>query len=246
MNINPQNNALTFESVWAALMETDRQMKETDRKREEGDRRFKEEREKRERQFQKERKESERQRKESDRQYKKEREESDRRFKEEREEGNRLFNERMKLLDEKMAKTNEQIGGISRSNGEFCEEYFVNAFEKNPTFLGEKFDHVQASLKPYPVVVLNDQYDLVLSNGKTVVIIEMKYKAGTNDVGRMFRKLESYRANYPMHKDYKIYLGLASFSFSDDVRKRADEMGVILIQQQGEKIEIISETIKAW
>jgi len=30
------------------------------------------------------------------------------------------------------------------------------------------------------------------------------------------------------------------------VRKRADEMGVILIQQQGEKIEIISETIKAW
>jgi len=218
MNINPQNSTLTFESVWAALMENREQQKETDRLMRESDRRFKEEREERERQ-----------REERERQYKKEREESDRRF------------------NERMDRINEQIGGISRSNGEFCEEYFVETFKRNPTFLGETYNRVLYNHKPDPdLAVMYDQYDLILRNGETIVIVEMKYKAGIDDVGRMFRKLESYRANYPMYKNYKTYLGLASFRFSDDVRKRADEMGVVLIQQQGEKIEVISETIKAW
>jgi len=178
--------------------------------------------------------------------------EFDREMKERQAENDRLIEEtrqQMKESDrrfnEKMDKINEQIGGISKSNGEFCEEYFVNAFQKNPTFLGEKFDYAQENLKPHPIV-LNDQYDLVLSNGSTIAIIEMKYKAKVDDVGRMFRKLETYRANFPVHKDYKIYLALASFRFSDAVRKRADEAGIVLIQQQGEKIEVISNNVRTW
>ena len=221
MNIVTQNPAPTFETVWAALMETDRQMKENDRKREE-----------------------------FDRQLKKEREERD-----------RLFDERMKRLDEKMAKTdeqiaktsrqidktNEQIGGISESNGEFCEEYFVNAYIENPVFMGEKFDWVLENVKPDPdLAVMNDQYDLILRNGKTLVLIEMKYNAKVDDVGRMFRKLETYRANYPMFKDYKTYLCLASFSFSDKVKARAAKKGIVLIQQKGEINEVISENLRTW
>jgi len=150
-------------------------------------------------------------------------------------------------LEKNIDKTNEQIGGISRSNGEFCEEYFVNCFEENPTFLGEKYDRVLSDLKPDPdLAVINDQYDLILRNGKTVVLIEMKYKAGTDDVGKMFCKLKSYRANYPMFKDYKTYLCLASFSFSKKVRERAEKEGIVLIQQRGEKIEVLTETLKTW
>jgi hypothetical protein len=74
----------------------------------------------------------------------------------------------------------------------------------------------------------------------------MKYKAGTDDVGKMFKKLESYRANYPMFKNYKIYLCLASFRFPAIVRKRAAKEGVVLIQQRGEIIEVISEHVKYW
>jgi len=162
-------------------------------------------------------------------------------------ENERIFHEKFDRLDKMFAQTREQIGGISRSNGEFCEEYFVETFKRNPTFLGEKYDRVLYNHKPDPdLAAINDQYDLILRNGNTIVIIEMKYKAGIDDVGRMFRKLESYRANYPMYKDYKTYLGLASFRFSDAVRKRADEMGIVLIQQQGEKIEVVNETVRTW
>jgi len=171
-----------------------------------------------------------------------------------REERDRLYEERMKRLDERMAKTdekiaktNEQIGGISRSNGEFCEEYFINAYKENPVFMGEKFDWVLEDVKPDPeLAVIYDQYDLILRNGKTLVLIEMKYKAGSDDVGRMFRKLESYRTNYPMFKDYKTYLCLAAFCFTDTARERAEKEGIVLIQQRGEVIEVISENVKTW
>ena len=112
-------------------------------------------------------------------------------------------------------KDRELIGGISRSNGEFCEEYFINSFKEKPVFMGEKFDRVLPYFRPDPVVI-EDEYDLVLRNGKSVVL------------------------------NYKVYLCLASFRFPDEVRKRADEEGVVLIQQRGEVIEVISENVKYW
>jgi len=148
-------------------------------------------------------------------------------------------------LEKQIATTNQQIGGISQSNGEFCEEYFINAFKANPTFLGERFDIILSHVKPYPAIT-NDEYDLILHNGGTVVLIEMKYRAKVDDVGKMFKKLESYRDNYPMFQDYKLYLCLASFSFSDDVKATATERGIVLIEHQGEKIEIVSENVRAW
>ena len=148
-------------------------------------------------------------------------------------------------LEKMIERDRELIGGISRSNGEFCEEYFINSFKKKPIFMGEKYDRVISYLKPDPVVI-EDEYDLVLRNGKSVVLIEMKYKAGTDDVGKMFKKLDSYRANYPIYKNYKVYLCLASFRFPAIVRKCAAKVGVILIQQRGEIIEVISENAKCW
>ncbi|MCL1849948.1 MAG: hypothetical protein FWF70_00840 [Bacteroidetes bacterium] len=62
----------------------------------------------------------------------------------------------------------------------------------------------------------------------------------------MCSKLHSYRANYPMFKDYKIYLCPASFRFPAKVRERAEKDGIVLIQQRGDRIEVISETVKAW
>ena len=56
----------------------------------------------------------------------------------------------------------EQIGGISRSNGEFCEEYFINCFKEKPVFMGEKYDQVLEYVRPYPKAVIDDEYDLIL------------------------------------------------------------------------------------
>jgi len=158
----------------------------------------------------------------------------------------------MKETDKKFTRTekmiansNERIEGISKSNGEFCEEYFINSFKENPTLFGERFDRVLEYHRPLTAVI-DDEYDLILRNGTSVALIEMKYKAGINDVGKMFSKLNSYRANYPMDKNYKIYLCLASFRFPEAIRARAADEGIVLIQQRGDKIEVISDNIKTW
>jgi len=39
---------------------------------------------------------------------------------------------------------------------------------------------------------------------------------------------------------------LASFRFPAKVRKRADEEGIVLIEQRGDKIEVISKNVRAW
>jgi len=165
--------------------------------------------------------------------------ENERIFMEQRAENDKKFDRLEKMID----KDRELIGGISRSNGEFCEEYFINSFKEKPIFMGEKFDRVIPYLRPDPVVI-EDEYDLVLRNGKSVVLIEMKYKACENDVTKMFSKLKSYSANYPIFKNYKIYLALASFRFPAKVKRRADKEGIVLIQQRGEIIEVISENVK--
>jgi len=160
------------------------------------------------------------------------------------EENSKDFDKRIKETDRIVRENSKQIGGISASNGEFCEEYFINTFKANPTFLGEKF-MVFENPKPRPVVI-NDQYDLVLENGSKIVLIEMKYKAKVSDVKGMLLKLKSYRANFPMYENYKIYLCLASFRFRDYVKARAAEEGIVLLQQRGEKIEVVSENLRYW
>jgi len=214
-NLTP-TNAPTFESVWALMQENARQQKENERI------------------------------------FNKQLAKNERLFREQVAENNRFLKDQaaenekqLKELKMQIQENAKHIGGISASNGEFCEEYFVNTFKINPTFLGEKFDRVLDNLKPDPMVV-NDQYDLVLRNGKTIVLIEMKYKAKVSDVRSMFLKLKSYRANYPMFNNYKIYLCLASFSFRDYVKSCAAKEGVVLIQQRGEKIEIVSEKVRYW
>jgi len=164
-------------------------------------------------------------------------------------ETDRMFKETDKKFDrlEKMIdKDRELIGGISRSNGEFCEEYFINTLKENPTLLGEKYEHVINYLKPSPPIVINDEYDLVMFNGTTIALIEIKYKTDTNDLRRLLSKLRSFRANFPKYENYKIYLCLASFRFPQNVRSRAAEEGVVLLQQRGDVIEVVSENVTTW
>jgi len=164
---------------------------------------------------------------------------------EKQKETDRILNDKFSRTEKMIAESNQRIEGISRSNGEFCEEYFINSFKENPTLFGEKFDRILPYLYPEPVVI-DDEYDLVLRNCTTIALVEMKYKASVNDIGKMFSKLHSYRANYPMFKDYKIYLCLASFRFPKGVRIKAEEKGIVLIEQRGDKIEVVSDHLKTW
>ena len=138
------------------------------------------------------------------------------------------------------------VGGISDNQGKFAEEYFFNSFESGKTnFFGENFDEIAKHLKTRRQG-LEDEYDIVLYNHASVAIIEVKYKAHTNDIPTVLKKAETFRILYPEYKDFKIYLGLASMSFYSELEQECIEQGIAVIKQIGDKVVINDTNLKAF
>jgi hypothetical protein len=160
---------------------------------------------------------------------------------------------RSALIDAQIAETektvksiSEQLGNIGHNNGEFAEEYFANDLEDKKTFAGMLFDEVGRNIKGIHGK-LKDEFDIVMYNSVAVVIMEIKYKVHVNYLEEMVeKKVKNFRELFPYYKDYKIYLGIGSMSFYDDVVTKAKELGIAILRQKGETIEVDTETIKAY
>ena len=138
----------------------------------------------------------------------------------------------IKETDKQIKKTNQQLGGMAYNQGRFAEEYFFNSFEKGKrNFFGEKFDEIKNNLKG---IQTDDEFDLVMLNGQSVGIVEVKYKAHENDVTEVLGKANSFRANFPKYYNHKIYLGLASMAFYPELEQICKEKGIAIIKQVGD------------
>jgi hypothetical protein len=166
--------------------------------------------------------------------------ETDRLIKEMREnhvETERVIKESLKDLDAK-------IGRWSTNHGFFAEEYFINSFTRgNKNFFGEKFDKIITNA---PGIKVDAEYDIVLLNGKSVAIIEVKFKAHENDIPNVIKKAETFRINYSEFAKHKIYLGLASMSFYKKLEKECTENGVAIIKQVGDTMVINDQHLKIY
>ena len=171
----------------------------------------------------------------------------------EMQEEDRQLREAMKITDEKIREVSRQLGDIGNSNGDVAEEYFQNAFTKNPTLNGEMFNKIDFNLKHLPKNGQpENEYDLVMVNGKSVAIIEIKYhielKKGKIEelLSKVLNKIDTFKACYPEYKNHKYYLGIASFSFRKNIEKIIQEAGFAIIKQVGDKMVINSENLKVF
>ena len=179
----------TFESVWAALQETDRRQKETGRQIEETGR-------------------------------------------------------QMKETDRKMKEVFQKMGSWDYNHGCFAEEYFFNSFENGKNnFFGEKFDKI---LKNKGGVETDDEYDILLINGKTVGIVETKFKAHVNDIPKVLKKADTFRLNFPKYENHKVYLGLASLAFYPKLEEECVKQGIAVIKQVGDTVVINDSHLKVF
>ena len=139
------------------------------------------------------------------------------------------------------------IGGISLSNGEMAESYFVNSFTKSMQFAGQKYDEISPNLsKKIKRLNLQGEYDLVLYNCSSVVIIEIKYKANTNDIEGLLKKAPIFKQLYPQYANFDMYLGLASLHFNKNVENESIQQGVAVIKQVGENVVIYDKNLKVF
>ena len=192
MEQSTQNKEYSFESVWAALMETragiERSGAEFDRRMIEADKRY----------------------------------------------------------ERRMQKIEDRYGSHSQNIGDFAEEYFFNSFENGKrNFFGEEFDRIRRKVQDLEQNV-KDEYDIVMLNGTSVAIVEVKFKAHENDLPKVVKKAETFRINYPQYANHKIFLGLASMSFYPDLEVECKNQGIAIVKQVGDTMVINDENLKAF
>jgi hypothetical protein len=174
-----------------------------------------------------------------DEESKQKQEESNRKF----EESNLRFNEMMRKIDE----SNKQIGGILNSNGEIAEAYFMNSFENNLYFAGQEYDEIDTNLrKKVKKLNLQAQFDIVMYNCSSVVIIEIKYNADKGDIPFVLKKPHTFKKLFPQYAHLDIYLGLAALHVDNDAEIEALKQGVAIIKQIGDNMVIYDEHLKTF
>jgi len=194
------------------------------------------------------------------REFRESSEESNRKFRESMEESSRKSKESQERIDREMEETwkvvrevSRQLGGIGNSNGDTAEKYFQSAFAKDPRLNGEVYDTVRFNVNPFSKNGKEEaEYDIVMANGKSVAIIEIKYhfeiekKKIKEVLSKILNKVETFKEFYPEYKNYKFYLGIASLSFRKNIEKILQEEGIAVIKQVGDKVVINSENLKTF
>jgi hypothetical protein len=142
---------------------------------------------------------------------------------------------------------NRQLGGISNSNGDMAEAYFYNAFKKEKTFANEKFDYIRKNLT-YNNGEKEAEFDILLFNGKSAAIIEVKYTAKPDNISvrRIIKRVEIFKLLFPEFKNHNIYLGVAAMSFRKGMEERLHNAGIATILQVGKKMVLFDKEVKVF
>ena len=143
----------------------------------------------------------------------------------------------MAKTDAKLRELAEMYGGLGNSVGEAAEEFFYNSLEADPVLGGVRFDSVLKNVT-CSRAGLQDEFDLLLVNGREVLVVEVKYKAHENDLRRLVeKKAANFRRLFPEYADHEQGLALAAFRVHDKLKSEALERGVTVLQRKGDVIE---------
>jgi Holliday junction resolvase-like predicted endonuclease len=139
----------------------------------------------------------------------------------------RTSNKRMGIL----------LGNISNNQGDVAEEFFYNSLEDKKDLAGIHYDFIDKNWKS-STKNLRDEFDIVMVNGKDIAIIEVKYKAHEKDLEKLLTKKQTnFKELFPIYKDYTHHLALASFYMPPELKEKALENNVIVLQRKGDVME---------
>ena len=99
------------------------------------------------------------------------------------------------------------------------------------------YDEVIDNLKGYSGK-LRGEYDVVMVNGKSVALIEVKYVVHPDDITKTIKGIENYRTFFPQHKDFDVYGAIAGFKIPDEVAEAAKQQGLMVLKRVGDVMEV--------
>ncbi|MSP27391.1 MAG: hypothetical protein EXR80_02845 [Methylococcales bacterium] len=143
--------------------------------------------------------------------------------------------EQMKRTDEKLERIGIKLGNISQNQGDVAEEFFFQSLIKDNRLGDIRFDDVTKNMAKHRGK-LQEEYDLVMTNGDVVAVGEVKYKAHSNDLDKLDRKIRHFKQLFPLYQHFKQYGAIAAFHINDDAKEDALRRGYFVLQRSGELI----------
>ena len=155
--------------------------------------------------------------------------------------------EQMAETDRKLDKVGKLVGNISNNQGDVTEEFFFNSLKVNPHLGDIKFDDIQSNSRKAKNGV-EDEFDILMTNGNSIGIVEVKYKVHSKDIDKLRdKKISNFRKLYPNYSNYKLFVGIAGFHINSEAEKNAKENGFFVLKRYGDIIKFDnSENIKAF
>jgi Holliday junction resolvase-like predicted endonuclease len=137
----------------------------------------------------------------------------------------------------KLDRLGELYGNIAQNQGDVAEEFFLQSLLKDNHLGSIHFDDVVKNMEKHRGQI-QEEYDLVMTNGDAVGIVEVKYKAHENDLDKLDRKMRNFKQLFPWFKDYKQYGAIASFHINDEAKKEALKRGYFVLQRECKKFRV--------
>jgi hypothetical protein len=151
-------------------------------------------------------------------------------------EAQRKTDEQMKRTDEKLKRIGIDFGNMKENQGDVAEEFFFNSLLDDPHLGGIHFDDITKSQFKHRGNV-QEEYDIVMTNGNAIGIVEVKYKAHENDLKQLERKMRNFKKLFPIYENYKLYGAIASFNFYDKAKQEALNQGFFVLQRKGDVLQ---------
>ena len=115
------------------------------------------------------------------------------------------------------------------------EEFFLNSLLKDNRLGNIYFDDVVKNMEKHRGQ-MQEEFDLVLTNGNVIGIVEVKYKAHENDLKKLDRKMQNFKKLFPIYQNYKQQGAIATFHINDDAKKAALSRGYFVLQRSGDLV----------
>ncbi len=91
------------------------------------------------------------------------------------------------------------------------------------------------------------EFDIVLENGDSVALIEVKNRIHPKFIKEFAEdRVKKFRKYFPQYEKYKVYLGIAGFSFGKTSLEEAKKHGIGVIRQVGKTVEIESKKLMVY
>ena len=140
-----------------------------------------------------------------------------------------------KMLTEKLERMGITLGNIGKNQGDVAEEFFFQSLIKDNHLGKIRFDDVVKNMEKHRGKI-QEEYDLVMTNGDAIAVVEVKYKAHTQDLDKLDRKMKHFKQLFPIYQAFKQYGAIAAFHINDDAKEEALRRGYFVLQRSGDLV----------